>query len=133
MRRLAMWALALAMVTACGRAGGPDDWDAAAVRAVARAEGAEGPLVVLDRVGGPQGRELPWGVRQSLTTGGIQLTGSDAPPDPVTRVLVLDASRRDGSDWLVDTRTIPPDGPAMPATWRVSCANGSCNAAPAHD
>jgi hypothetical protein len=118
------------LLAGCGRWEAQDGWDAPATRAVARAEAAagEGPLIVLQYVAASRDAELPWGVRQSLTTGGIQLTDNPTPPDATSRVLIFDAARRDGSDWVVDTRTVLPGGSVQPTTWRVRCDNDLCTA-----
>jgi hypothetical protein len=121
-------AAAAVWAAGCAREAGPA-WDPAATRAVARAVETEAPgvpLVALDQVGGPGGAELPWGVRQSLATGGIPVTGEVPVPD--ARVLVFDSVRRAGDDLLVHTRTVHPAGAADSAGWRVRCSAGACQA-----
>jgi hypothetical protein len=123
------WSLLLLPLAACGVGyDGADGWNAAAARAVARTAAAGQPLVVLERAGGPTGPELPWGVRQSLTTGGVQVIGNNAMRRVEAPVLIFDESRRDGEDWVVRTRRVHA-GTEDTTTWRVRCAGDTCQAA----
>jgi len=104
-------------------------WDAAAARAVARTAAAEAPgesFAVLQNQGGSRGRELPWGVRQSLTTGGITVAEDVAA---ASRVMILDDARRDGEDWIVHTRIHRRSAAQDTVAWRVRCPNDACEAA----
>jgi hypothetical protein len=116
---------------ACRHEDGHDAWDPGAARAVARAEAATEPgtpLVALPAIGGAGGAELPWGVRQALTTGGIQLA-SGAPP-PGTRLLTFRDARRDGEDWVFRTTVQRAGIDVTEREWRVRCTADSCTAAP---
>jgi hypothetical protein len=113
----------------CGQRDVPDAWDATAARAVARAEAAlepRTPLVALPLIGGSSGDELPWGVRQSLTTGGIELAAGPVPPG--VRVLTFHDARRDGDAWIFRTSVQRDDGSATQRDWRVRCTPAGCTA-----
>jgi hypothetical protein len=115
--------------TACGVRDTADAWDPGAARAVARQAAAEleQPLRVLATAGGPGGPELPWGVRQSLTTAGIEVT-SERQPVPGSPLLVFIEQRRDGELWVVRTALLRADAAADTATWRVHCDEATCRA-----
>jgi hypothetical protein len=106
------------------------EWEPAAARAVVRhvQEQNPGTRVAVLGTEGAGGAELPWGVRQSLTTGGVEVVSRD-PASPGMALLVLDRSARSNGDWLVDTTYHPdPAGGARPdrARWRVSCRAEQC-------
>lgn len=124
----------LAAAFACG-APPADEWDGAVARAVARNTAAEQPgkrLVVLGTVAGAEGTALPWAVRQSLTTGGVELGDTAAVRDSANVLLVFDRSLRDGADWLVYGWLLHGDasGPADTTVmeWRVRCVDDECDA-----
>jgi hypothetical protein len=126
-------ALTLAgLVPACGApAGAALEPDVA--RAVARRVQASRPaqdVVVLGTLGGTRGAELPWGVRQSLATSGIEVAGAGAGHREGTTLLVFEHSARSGGTWSVDVRLEAADLPGSEAllTWRVRCADGRCEA-----
>jgi hypothetical protein len=127
----------------CGVPAPDTDWDAAVARTVARRVQAAYPEVdvrALGRVGSADGTELPWAVRQALTTAGIEIAVSNPTRDGDTMLLVFERSARDGAEWQVDVRleneppatttspagTPPPDVTAL--TWRVRCVGGACEA-----
>jgi hypothetical protein len=131
LRRHAVWLLVLIACTACSRRDAQHAWDAGAARAVARAAAAaqpQQPMVVLNAVGGPGGEELPWGVRQSLTTGGVQVADTAALHDGQTSVLIFESSTRTNAEWIVHTRLVRADGPSESTAWRVRCTNDTCDA-----
>lgn len=107
------------------------EWEPGAVRAVARDIQQRHPnhtVVALSRAGSVEGHELPWGVRQSLTTGGVEVVDA-IDTEPATIVIVFEASTRADGDWLIDTSLAGGgaqqlDVPAA-ASWRVRC-NESC-------
>lgn len=118
----------------CGEHPPADEWDGAVARAVARRTAAHQPertLVVLGTVAGPDGETLPWAVRQSLATGGIEMGDTSTLHDPATVTLVFDRSIRDGPDWHVQGRLlhgagagVEPDAEAV--TWHVRCDYDDC-------
>jgi hypothetical protein len=121
---------------ACRAPIGDDVWEPAVVRAVARQVQASQPpqeVRVLSRVGGPAGPQLSWGVRQALTTAGIEVV--DAVPaageeQPDAALLVLERSWRDGAEWVVDGRLEgAAELAAHPLSWRVRCVDAVCEAA----
>jgi hypothetical protein len=119
---------ATAAASGCGGETG-DGGDAGAARAVARrVEGAQehGRLVVLATLQGADGAELPWGVRQSLTTAGFELGDSAVLADPDVRLLVFEDAQRAGADWALRTRTLQHGAPPLRLTWRVRCDAGTC-------
>jgi hypothetical protein len=121
--------LAGMVAVSCGRWEAAEGWDAGAARAVARrVEAADGErrLVVLHTVGSTAGAELPWGVRQSLTTAGIELGDSAVLHDPAVRLLILEEMQRVDGDWSLHTRTLQHGQPAARVTWRVRCDDTSC-------
>lgn len=120
-------ALAAVLLSACARDAGAA-WDPGAARAVARTAAAEAPdesFAVLQYHGNARGRELPWGVRQSLTTGGIALA---ADVSAASRVLILDDARRDGDEWVLYTRIHRGSAGQDTVAWRVRCPNNACEA-----
>jgi nucleotide-binding universal stress UspA family protein len=122
-------ALAGVLVAGCGVRDAPDTWDASAARAVARqaATELEQPLRVLATAGGPGGPELPWGVRQSLATAGIEVTG-ERQPVPGSPLLVFIEQRRDGELLVVRTLLLRAGAAADTTTWRVHCGEATCRA-----
>jgi hypothetical protein len=133
--RRAAATLVAAIALACG--GGQDgDWDAGAVRAVARqADAGRGELRLLihRNVGGPGGAEMPFGMRQALTTAGFELADDDALSTPGARVLLFERSARADGGWRVDVAVHDTPDPEMRhgsrIAWRVRCIDGSCEAA----
>jgi hypothetical protein len=128
-----------ALVIAFGGCGVPapdTDWDAAVARTVARRVQAANPGIdvrVLGRVGSTDGAELPWAVRQALTTAGLEIAASNGNRHADTMLLVFERSTRDGAEWQVDVRleNAPPTTPAPDVTaltWRVRCVGGACEA-----
>jgi hypothetical protein len=133
MRRAAA-VLAAASVLGCG-GGGAGDWDAAVIRAVARraeAGSGERTLLILDRSGSPSGPELPFGIRQALTTAGFELDDGRSLDAPASRLLTLVDVARTGDEWLVGVTvhdTPDPDrSDPIPLVWRVQCMDGRCEA-----
>jgi hypothetical protein len=122
-------AVASLTVASCGRMDTDPGLDATAVRAVARSVEAAVPdqrLVVLHTVDGPDGDDLSWGVQQSLTTAGMELGDTTVLRDESVRLLAfVDGSRVDG-EWLIRTRLMQRDAPAVTTTWRVRCDAGTC-------
>jgi hypothetical protein len=120
---------ACAASTGCGRWETAEGWDGGAARAVARqveAAHEEGRIVVLSTLGDATGEDLPWGVRQSLTTAGFELGDSAAVADPDVILLIFEESRRAGADWHVHTRTLRQDAQPLRLTWTVRCDDDSC-------
>ncbi|HSJ23211.1 MAG TPA: hypothetical protein VK929_00920 [Longimicrobiales bacterium] len=117
-----------AVGTGCAAGEARDDWDPAAVRAVARAAAAGGDVAVLHAAGRPPRDELPWGIRQTLTTAGFMVVDSTAVRDPDGRVLVLESSRPDGTDWIVRTYMLQPGGAGPSTEWLVRCQADLCEA-----
>jgi hypothetical protein len=125
-----------AVTAACRAPAGDAGWDPAVVRAVARQVQASHPghaVRVLSRLGGPAGPELSWGVRQALTTAGIEVV--DAAPaavaeQPDAALLVLEQALREGAEWVVGGRVegVAETG-ATPLSWRVRCVDAVCEAA----
>jgi hypothetical protein len=119
----------IAATAACGRLDAVEEWDGGAARAIARRVDAsqdEGRLVVLSTLRGSDGDELPWGVRQSLTTAGFELGDSTVLNDPDVRLLVFDRAERADGDWTVHTRTLRHGAPPTSAIWLVRCGEESC-------
>jgi hypothetical protein len=117
--------------------GSRDEWEPAAARAVARHVQAAEPaarLVVLAHSGGAQRDELPWGVRQSLTTAGIVVGDSSMIDEPGVLLLALDGSERDDGAWRIRTRLLRAGTPAVNAdttAFLVRCdLNDECSVQP---
>jgi hypothetical protein len=109
------------------------DWNEGAARTVARHVQAADPgtwLVVLGSIGGAAGAELPWAVRQSLTTGGIEVGDTSALRQPDTALLVFESASRTEGEWIMETRLerAEPAAAALPdrARWRVRCTGDQC-------
>jgi hypothetical protein len=114
---------------ACGRLDPVEEWDGGAARAVARRVDAsqdEGRLVVLSTLRGSGGDELPWSVRQSLTTAGFELGDSTVLNDPDVRLLVFDRAERADTVWTIHTRTLQRGAPPMSVIWLVRCGDDAC-------
>jgi hypothetical protein len=131
MKRPFLVLLCAGATAACGQGPVHEEWDPGAVRAVARAEAATEPgtpLVARPTIGGPGGEELPWGIRQTLTTAGIELASGE--PAPGVRLLTFHDARREGDDWILRTNVERNGTGSRKTTWRVRCAENSCIAAP---
>jgi hypothetical protein len=135
---LLLCALAVAL-DGCGVPARDADWDAAVARTVARRVQAaypEADVRVLGSVGSVDGAELPWSMRQALTTAGIEVTASNGTRHADAVLLVFERSVRNGAEWSVDVRleNAPPAAPAAPlpdaiaVTWRIRCVDGACEA-----
>jgi hypothetical protein len=123
----------------CGVPAPDTDWDAAVARTVARrvqAAHPESAVRVLGSIGSVEGAELPWAMRQALTTAGIEITASNGTRHTDAVLLVFERSARNGAEWSVDVRleNAPPVAPPGPVpdviavTWRIRCVGGACEA-----
>jgi hypothetical protein len=141
--RLLLCAVCSVAAAACGSSG-PEEWDAAAVRAVARHvqqlhSGSQ--VLVLPTIGASDGASLAWDARQALTTAGLELADSTALQRPGAILLVFETSQRHPADvWTIETRRIPTDDVAATATssageardrWHVRCDAQTCTVEPA--
>lgn len=131
-RFAAIVACAAAPLTGAACAGAASDWEPAAVRAVAREVEAMHPgdrIVVLATIGTGAGTELPWGVRQALTTGGLEVAAAGAPVPADAVLLTFERSAERDGEWWIDTQIT---GSALPAdgrmAWRVRCQESRCEA-----
>jgi hypothetical protein len=128
-----LFVVLLAVLAGCGTQVAGGEWDASAARAIARRVQAGHPareVRVLGTIGEPMGPELPWSVRQSLTTGGIEIAGAGAASEPGTTLLVFEHSERAQGGWRIDVRLEGLDdaGAAAALTWRVRCGADGCEA-----
>jgi hypothetical protein len=136
MNRLPVVGIAFAVLLgACGVQQEAQVWDGAAARAVARHVEAATPgtRVVALSTAGIGGAELPWDVRQALTTGGTEVVSED-PAAAGTALLIFERSGQRDGDWLLDTtlqgraQTDFQDELPVPhrAQWRVRCDAEPC-------
>lgn len=122
-------ALLLVAFTAACAGSERTEWDPAAVRSLARhiAEREAGQQLVVAATGGPDQAELPWGVRQSLTTGGLAIGDTTAHRTDGVVLLVLERSARSDDAWLIDTRLERTGGSTQRESWVVRCTDAGCN------
>jgi hypothetical protein len=134
--RRAIGALAVTLGTVtlaaagCGMQQAEAEWDPAAARAVARhmQDATPAARIVVLATAGLGGAELPWGVRQSLTTGGVEVVDRD-PATPGTALLIFEQSSRSDGDWLIDTTLHADTATSTPparGSWRVRCEGDQC-------
>jgi hypothetical protein len=119
--------LAAAAVLGCGDRTPAAGLDGAAARAVARRVQAAEPerrLVVHGTIGADGRTELPFGVRQSLVTAGVEVADDAALSDPAVRVLVIDGGGRVADGWRMETHLREGGRPLPPVVWRVECGGG---------
>jgi hypothetical protein len=89
----------------------------------------------------PDGAELPWGVRQTLTTAGFQVVDTATQPAPDAVLLAFESSVREQDAWRLYGRVEEPADAATSAdaarpsvppgltralSWRVRCTTAGC-------
>lgn len=120
-----------AVLTACAV---QQDWPPPdAFRTIARAVAADedGRRVAIPDALADGAEELPWGVRQALTTGGFDVVSRDSPRDTQrVQLRFREFGRTERGDWLIVTETYRDAvTTARMERWTVECDEQQCSVA----